>query len=196
MRGTVVRSAVVLGLLLVPASGWAHTRQAPDDRAPIARSGGAFTSPAARAVKTGSMFAAGAFADPLPATSRNMELVGKLPLKTPDEFKFDLAGAQDSSQPDLVPGQIADVAVFKNFAYLASWSEPTCKRGGVLRRRHPRPREPGADRLRARAARELPRRGHARGDDHHAAVLGRRAGRQQRGVRHPARAQERRLRPL
>ena len=31
---------------------------------------------------------AGAFADRLPATSRDMELVGKLPLKTPDEFKF------------------------------------------------------------------------------------------------------------
>jgi hypothetical protein len=32
---------------------------------------------------------------------------------------------------DIVEGQIADLAVFKGFAYLNSWNEPTCTRGGT-----------------------------------------------------------------
>jgi hypothetical protein len=31
---------------------------------------------------------------------------------------------------DVVPEQIADVAVYKGFAYLNSWNEPTCTKGG------------------------------------------------------------------
>ncbi|MEO8688363.1 MAG: hypothetical protein ABI611_09090 [Solirubrobacteraceae bacterium] len=53
----------------------------------------------------------------LPATSKNVELVGKLePTK-----RFG----------DIVPGQIADLSVFKGYAYLNSWNESTCSRGGV-----------------------------------------------------------------
>jgi hypothetical protein len=29
------------------------------------------------------------------------------------------------------PGQIADVGVHKNWAYLASWDDPSCQRGGT-----------------------------------------------------------------
>lgn len=136
MRGTVVvRSAVVLGLLLLPASSWAHPRPSLEDRAPNVRSGsGSFSSPAARALTTGSMLArAGAFVDPLPARSDNMQLIGKLGLKTPDAYKVDpTTGQPDPSEPDLVAGQIADVSVYKGFAYLASWAEPSCKRGGFF----------------------------------------------------------------
>jgi hypothetical protein len=53
----------------------------------------------------------------LPPTRKNVELIGKLePTK---QFG------------DIVPGQIADLAVFKKTAYLNSWNEPTCTRGGT-----------------------------------------------------------------
>src|SRR5919106_1678498 len=32
---------------------------------------------------------------------------------------------------DVVPGQIADVAVHDGYAYLNSWDEPSCTRGGT-----------------------------------------------------------------
>jgi hypothetical protein len=48
---------------------------------------------------------------------KNIELVGKL--EPTGEFG------------DILPGQIADLAVYKKTAYLNSWSEPSCTRGGV-----------------------------------------------------------------
>jgi hypothetical protein len=66
----------------------------------------------------------------LPGSAENVELVGEL--EPTDEFG------------DIVPGQIADLAVFKDFAYLNSWSEETCTKGGtyVVDIRNPRrPRE-------------------------------------------------------
>jgi hypothetical protein len=53
----------------------------------------------------------------LPGSSANVRLVGDL--EPTDEFG------------PIADGQIADLAVFKNFAYLNSWSEPTCTKGGV-----------------------------------------------------------------
>ena len=53
----------------------------------------------------------------LPGSSANVELIGEL--EPTDEF-----GA-------IVPGQIADLAVYKDFAYLNSWNEETCTKGGV-----------------------------------------------------------------
>ena len=71
--------------------------------------------------------------DHLPAVRENVELVSKLRVKTPDEFKVDPdTELPDPTEPDVVPGQIADVAVYKNFAYLMSWSEPSCARGGFF----------------------------------------------------------------
>ena len=52
----------------------------------------------------------------LPATRKNVRLLSKFKPATPFG--------------DVVLGQIADVAVFKSTAYLNSWSESTCKRGG------------------------------------------------------------------
>jgi len=54
----------------------------------------------------------------LPASSRNVDLVGRLELRGP------FGG--------LAPKQIADVSVYKDFAYLNSWNEPDCTRGGVF----------------------------------------------------------------
>jgi hypothetical protein len=53
----------------------------------------------------------------LPGSSANVELIGEL--EPTDEFG------------PIVPGQIADLAVYKDFAYLNSWNEATCTKGGV-----------------------------------------------------------------
>ncbi len=65
-------------------------------------------------------------------TRKNVRLISKL----------------SPSEPfgNVVEGQIADLAVHRGFAYLNSWSEPTCTRGGtyvVDIRRPDRPREAG-----------------------------------------------------
>ena len=53
----------------------------------------------------------------LPGSSANVELIGEL--EPTEEFG------------PIVPGQIADLAVYKDFAYLNSWNEETCTKGGV-----------------------------------------------------------------
>jgi hypothetical protein len=53
----------------------------------------------------------------LPPTRKNVELIGKL--EPTGQFG------------DIVPGQIADLSVFNQTAYLNSWNEPTCTRGGT-----------------------------------------------------------------
>jgi hypothetical protein len=63
----------------------------------------------------------------LPAVRENVELVSKLEMSTPAELRT----PETADQP-VLPGQIADLAVYKNFAYLNSWSEPTCRRGGIF----------------------------------------------------------------
>jgi hypothetical protein len=69
----------------------------------------------------------------LPQVRENIELVGELEMSTPPERRVDpFTGEPDPSQPAVLPGQIADVAVYKNFAYLNSWDEPTCRRGGTF----------------------------------------------------------------
>jgi hypothetical protein len=65
--------------------------------------------------------------DHLPAVRENVELVSKLEMNTPAELRT----PETADQP-VLPGQIADLAVYKNFAYLNSWSEPTCRRGGIF----------------------------------------------------------------
>jgi hypothetical protein len=52
----------------------------------------------------------------LPGSSANVELIGELEPTVPFG--------------PIAEGQIADLAVFKNVAYLNSWNEPTCTKGG------------------------------------------------------------------
>ena len=71
--------------------------------------------------------------DHLPAVRENIDLVSKLQVNTPVEYRYDPGtGLPDPNQPPVVPGQIADLAVYKTTAYLNSWSEPSCKRGGIF----------------------------------------------------------------
>jgi Big-like domain-containing protein/hemolysin type calcium-binding protein len=63
----------------------------------------------------------------LPPTQHNIELVGELEMDTPADLRA--PGTEDDA---VLPGQIADVAIHKGFAYLNSWDEPTCQRGGTF----------------------------------------------------------------
>ncbi|HEX8159785.1 MAG TPA: PA domain-containing protein, partial [Solirubrobacteraceae bacterium] len=56
----------------------------------------------------------------LPPVQQQLELVGKLNLISP------------STQKPVVPGQVADVAVHKGYAYLNSWDSATCENGGTF----------------------------------------------------------------
>jgi hypothetical protein len=65
--------------------------------------------------------------DHLPPTSSNIDLVSKLEMDTPDERR-----SLDTANDAVVPGQIADLAIHKGYAYLNSWDEPSCQRGGTF----------------------------------------------------------------
>ena len=67
----------------------------------------------------------------LPAVRENVDLVGKLKVDTPAAFR-----TPEHNKPVEV-GQIADLAIYKQAAYLNSWPEPaeaddTCHRGGFF----------------------------------------------------------------
>jgi hypothetical protein len=90
-------------------------QRAQTDTAPYASEGSLMSSATAQLVSPGHQH--GGEEGHLTPRRKNIELVGKLePTK-----RFG----------DIVEGQIADLAVYKNTAYLNSWLEPTCTRGGV-----------------------------------------------------------------
>src|SRR5687768_12604981 len=63
----------------------------------------------------------------LPPTQHNIQLVGEREVNTPANLRID--GTEDEP---VLPGQIADLAVYKDHAYLNSWAEETCERGGTF----------------------------------------------------------------
>ncbi len=67
---------------------------------------------------------------PPPAASHHDGLFGHLP---PQQQNIEVVGQLSPTGQfgDIRPGQIADVAVFKGFAYLNSWDSPVCERGGT-----------------------------------------------------------------
>ena len=77
----------------------------------------------------------------------NIELVGELEMDTPDAFSTSPADPRHGATRAVTsPGQIADLAVYKNDAYLNSWSERDLPARRHLRRRHLRPGEPAPGR--------------------------------------------------
>ena len=62
----------------------------------------------------------------LPAARENVELISQLELATPDTYKL------ATTEPDLLSGQIADLSIHKNAAYLASRDQSPCRRGGFF----------------------------------------------------------------
>ena len=137
--GRAASVAVAVGVLLVGASPAAAQTSAPPPQGPLAApplvSDGVDTG-VLQTLTGHSRFSVGQHGssmDHLPAVRENVELVSKLQMNTPVEFRFDpTTGDPDPTEPPVVPGQIADVAVYKNFAYLNSWSDPSCKRGGIF----------------------------------------------------------------
>jgi hypothetical protein len=90
-------------------------QRAAGDVAPWASEGSLMSSAAEAFVSPGHQH--GGEEGHLTPRRKNVELVGKL--EPTGQFG------------DIVPGQIADLTVHDDTAYLNSWSEPTCSRGGV-----------------------------------------------------------------
>jgi len=105
-------AATVLGLASV--AGAVPAKTSPADRAPFATKGG--TTASGDSSFSGGAHQHGGTGGHLPASSANVQLVGKVELT--------------KAFGSVVPGQIADLAVYKDFAYLNSWSEETCTKGG------------------------------------------------------------------
>jgi hypothetical protein len=125
LRAAPVAVAAMLLALPCSALGASHKTRA-IDAAPWVTDG--FGSSSAALLTGRSSFSGqhGPASDHLPAVRENVELVGKLEMDTPDRYK------EGEFQADVLPGQIADLAVYKNTAYLNSWSEPSCERGGFF----------------------------------------------------------------
>ena len=107
-RAATVGAAAAMLLVLASVAGGAPARPSPADRAPSS-------------IDTGDVFPGragqhGPMTGHLPGSSENVELIGELEPTVPFG--------------PIVEGQIADLAVFKDFAYLNSWNEPTCTKGG------------------------------------------------------------------
>ena len=124
---------VVVASLLLAAPGsalGAPTKSRAIDAAPWVTDG-LGGSPTSRITRSSFSGQHGPANDHLPPVRENVELIGTLGLSTPPEFRT-------AANPEpLAAGQIADVAVYKNFAYLDSWTLPgeadgTCDRGGFF----------------------------------------------------------------
>jgi hypothetical protein len=126
------RAAIIAGasLLLAFAAGSAsgaqrEQQQSPQAEAAVPGHGSVFSSTSARRLMPDGSFAPaldsmrqhGPAEGHLPATRENVDLVGKL--------------EPTRAFGPIVEGQIADLTVHKGFAYLNSWDEPTCTKGGV-----------------------------------------------------------------
>ncbi len=128
-RGMAVRVCAA-GMLCALVVGGTASASHPPKRNAIMKSDGApawssFGLSAPSISKSTSVSFSGPARAALPPASENMELVGKLGLETPAAQRT--TATRDQA---LLPGQIADVAVYKNAAYVNSWAESTCRRGG------------------------------------------------------------------
>ena len=129
--GILTRAAIVAGatVLLVTATGSASTQRAASQRSAdvaVPGQGDVFGSTSVRRLLAdGSAFAPafdvsrqhGSPVGHLPSARENLQLVAKL--EPTRQFG------------QIVPEQIADLTVHEGFAYLNSWAEPTCSKGGV-----------------------------------------------------------------
>jgi hypothetical protein len=106
-------AALALLLLAAAAAAAAPGKPSPKDRAPFNTIAADDNAPS---LFTGGAHQHGSDEGHLPGSRRNVRLIGELEPTVPFG--------------PIVPGQIADLAVFKGFAYLNSWDEPTCTKGG------------------------------------------------------------------
>ena len=109
LRAAVVFAVAAMLLAVASMAVAAPVKRTSADRAPFNTDGGDSFS--------GDADQHGGTDGHLPGSSLNVQRVSKL----------ELTGRFG----DVVPGQIADLAVYKDFAYLNSWQEDTCTRGGT-----------------------------------------------------------------
>jgi hypothetical protein len=109
LRAAVVFAVAAMLLAVASMAVAAPVKRTSADRAPFNTDGGDSFS--------GDADQHGGTDGHLPGSSANVQRVAKL----------ELTGRFGN----VVPGQIADLAVYKDFAYLNSWNEDTCTRGGT-----------------------------------------------------------------
>ena len=137
LASTLSRAAVTTAaILLLALSGSALAaqpaqRKAADAAPPWVNSGLQSGATAALTGRSGFARQHGGAADHLPAVRENIDLVGRLKLDTPAQYR-----TPEHNKP-VEEGQIADLAIYKQAAYLNSWQEPeeadgTCHRGGFF----------------------------------------------------------------
>ena len=137
LASTLVRAGVTAAaLLLLALTGSALAaqpaqRKASDAARPWIYSGLGGGATAALTGRDGFSRQHGGEEDHLPAVRENIDLVGKLRVDTPAQYR-----TPEHNQP-VEEGQIADLAIYKQAAYLNSWAEPTendntCHRGGFF----------------------------------------------------------------
>jgi hypothetical protein len=114
-RAAIGVAVAAMVLALASMAGAAPPERSPADRAPFTTEGGDTGSDVS--FFSGGAHQHGGDEGHLPGSSANVRLIGKL--EPTHEFG------------PIVPGQIADLAVYKDFAYLNSWEEETCTKGGV-----------------------------------------------------------------
>jgi hypothetical protein len=107
-RAPLVLAALALLMLAAAAAAAAPGKPSPKDRAPFNTIAADDNAPS---LFTGGAHQHGSDEGHLPGSRRNVRLIGELEPTVPFG--------------PIVPGQIADLAVFKGFAYLNSWDEPT-----------------------------------------------------------------------
>ena len=114
-RAPAVLAALAVLLLAAATAAATPPQRKAIDRAPYDTKAAAEDD--ASSFFSGGVHQHGGNAGHLPASRSNVELVGSL--------------EPTAAFGPIVEGQIADLAVYKDFAYLNAWSEETCSKGGV-----------------------------------------------------------------
>ena len=125
LRATMVFAVAAIVLASASGAGATPAKRTSADRAPFPTQGGDAGDDSSF---SGHAHQHGGDDGHLPGSSLNVQRVGKLELT--GQFG------------DVVPGQIADLSVYKDFAYLNSWSEESCTRGGTYVADVRNPRKP------------------------------------------------------
>ena len=129
--GVTAAAIMLLGLTSSALAAQPAQRKAADAAPPWVNSGLQSGATAALTGRSGFSRQHGGVANHLPSVRENVELVGKLKVDTPAAFR-----TPEHNKP-VEAGQIADLAIYKQAAYLNSWAEPaeaddTCHRGGFF----------------------------------------------------------------
>ena len=128
-RGALLVATTLL-LLAVPGDALGAKRANPGKAADAARPWLGLGTSASDRIAGGSS-ARNHLVGHLPPVRENIDVVGKLELSTPPQYRT------EANFNPIEAGQIADVAIYKQAAYLNSWSLPveadgTCNRGGFF----------------------------------------------------------------